>query len=133
MQRLAAVPVAVILGTGLAVPTQAAADTDFFSYLRAASQYASARGDSEYEREGARREVEVTVTGIRSLAGKRVTVLVAGRRVGTMVVSSSGRAHRQWKTANQQSVPFAGAGSAVQVRTAGGKLIASGRYERERD
>jgi hypothetical protein len=122
------VPVVVILAGGIAVPAQAAKESDYFTYLKAAPHYAGARGDSEYEREGAKREVEVTVTGISRLAGRRVTVYINGRKVGTMRVASRGRAHRDWSTAHGQSVPSARAGSSVQVRTAGGTLIVSGRY-----
>ena len=43
-----------------------------------------------------------------------------------MLVSSGGRAHRDWSTSHGQSVPSAHAGSRVLVRTAGGTLIASG-------
>jgi hypothetical protein len=75
-----------------------------------------------------KREVEVTVSGIRRLAGRRVTVYVNGRKVGTMRVSSTGRAHRDWSTSHGQSVPSATAGSTVKIRTTGGTLIASGRY-----
>lgn len=129
MPRLAAVPVVVAFAAGMAAPAgAAAAETDYFTSLKPASQFAGARGDSEYEREGTKREVEVTVTGIRRLAGHRVTVVVSGRKVGTMLVSSTGRAHRDWSTSRGQSVPSATVGSTVKVRTGGGTLIASGRY-----
>jgi hypothetical protein len=129
MHRLAAVPVIALLAVGVAAPAQGASERDYFTFLKASSNYPGARGDSEYEREGARREVEVTVTGISPLAGQRVTVYLNRHKIGTMRVSSRGRAHRDWSTSHHQSVPSAGAGSPVQVRTAGGKLIASGKYK----
>ncbi|MGZ6697332.1 MAG: hypothetical protein ACXVFL_17045, partial [Solirubrobacteraceae bacterium] len=128
MRALAVVPVAAVLATAMVMPAQAATETDYFTFLHASSHYPTAQGDSEFEREGTRREVEVTVTGIRRLAGQRVVVYVSGHRVGTMLVSSRGRAHRDWSTAHGQSVPSAGTGSRVQVRAAGGGLIASGKY-----
>ena len=128
MPRLVAVPVAIALAVGMAAPVQAASEIDYFTHLMPASQYPGARGDSEYEREGNKREVEVTVTGIRQLAGRRVAVSINGRKVGTMLVSSTGRAHRDWSTSHGESVPSARAGSTVKVRTSGGTLIASGRY-----
>ena len=69
------------------------------------------------------------MTGISRLAGQRVTVYLNRHKIGTMRVSSRGRAHRDWSTSHHQSVPSAGAGSPVQVRTAGGKLIVSGKYK----
>jgi hypothetical protein len=133
VRRLAAVPVLSVLAVGVAVPAQAAVETDFFTFLRASDHFPGARGNSEYERQGTGREVEVTVTRIASLAGRRVSVRVNGHKVGTMRVSSRGRAHREWSTAHGQSVPSASAGSPVRVRTAGGTLIVSGRYKLEPD
>ena len=131
--RLAVVPVVVALAAGMTAPAQAATETDYSTHLKPASQYPGARGDSEYEREGGKREVEVTVTGIRGLAGRRVAVYISGRKIGTMRVSSTGRAHRDWSTSHGQSVPSASAGSTVKVRTSGGMLIASGRYRLDTD
>ena len=133
MSRRIAVSAVIALAAALSAPAQAAFETDYVTGLKAASQYPSARGDSQYDREGTKREVEVTVTGIRRLAGSRVAVSVSGTRVGTMRVSSAGRAHREWSTSHGQFVPSAGAGSAVKVRTSGGTLIASGRYRVDRD
>lgn len=129
-------PIAIALSVlilGAATSATAAAETDFFTWLSGSHHYPRAHGNSEYELEGSRREAEVTVTGIRGLAGKRVTVNVNGQKLGRILVSSRGRAHREWSTAHGQSVPRAGTGSPVRVRTAGGTLIVSGRYQRESD
>jgi hypothetical protein len=75
----------------------------------------------------------VTVTHIAKLAGKRVTVFVNFKKVGTMRVSSTGRAHREWDTERGQYVPYASAGDPIRVRTASGKLVAKGIYRRETD
>lgn len=128
MPRSVAALVVVVAAAGMAAPARAAAETDYFTSLKAAAQHPGARGESEYEREGAKREVEVTVSGIRRLAGHRVTVSIDGRKVGTIRVSGAGRARRDWSTSHGQSVPIARVGSTVEVRTGGGRLIASGRY-----
>jgi hypothetical protein len=111
----------------------AAAEIDYFTWLNASRQFAGARGNSEYDVQGGRREADVEVSGVSRLAGKRVTVYISGKKIGTMTVSRRGRAEREWSNARGQFVPVAGAGSQVRVRTANGALIASGRYHREID
>jgi hypothetical protein len=128
MPRLPAALVVVALAAGPAALAQAAAETDYSARLKPALQYPGARGHSEYDREGTKREVDVTVTGISRLAGHRVGVYVSGSKVGTVRVSSAGRAHREWSTDHGQAVPGATAGSTVRIRTGGGTLIAAGRY-----
>ena len=58
----------------------------------------------------------MTVTHIASLAGKRLRVFVNATKVGTMRVSSTGRAHHDWDTDHGQSVPFASKGDLIKVR-----------------
>jgi len=79
MPRRIAVPVVIALAAATAAPALAAAETDYVASLRQAAQYPSARGHSEYDREGTKREVEVTVSGIRRLAGRRVRQRYQGR------------------------------------------------------
>lgn len=123
----------------LVLPATAAAaatssDPEFFATLHGSSAFPNTRGHSEYERTTHRREVEVTVNNApRRLRGHLVTVFVNGKRVGTMRVNSAGHAEREWSTARGQFVPFAGSGSPVRVRTAGGTLVVSGIYHRESD
>lgn len=109
----------------------AAAEIDLAARLHGSSSYSAAYGHSEYESDSNGREVEVTVNHISSLSGKRVTVLVGGHKVGTILVSSTGRAHREWDTDNGQSVPVASVGTTVKVRTANGTLVVSGKYHVE--
>ena len=73
-------------------------------------KYSRAHGDSEYDIEGSKREADVAVSGISGLAGKRVTVYINGKRIGTTLVSRRGRAEREWSTARRQYVPLAGSG-----------------------
>jgi hypothetical protein len=112
-------------------PGAQAAEIDLRASLHGSTAFTRATGFSEYDRSSTGREVEVTVRNIGGLAGHSVTVYVSGDRVGTMLVSSAGVAHRQWDTERGQFVPFASAGDSVKVRTAGGTLVASGRYVRE--
>lgn len=109
-----------------------AADPEFNAVLHGSSAFPNARGHSEYERTATHREVEVTVNNLPArLRGHRVTVYVNLKKVGTMLVNSSGHASREWDTRRGQFVPFAGAGSPCRVRTASGTLIVSGTYHRE--
>jgi hypothetical protein len=119
--------------TGLAPAAQASTELDFHAGLNHSRAYPYAHGSSDYERHGTAREVEVTVHHLGRLAGKRVTVYVNYKRVGTMLVNRYGNAHREWKTAWGQYVPYATAGSPIRVRTASGTLVVSGWYHREYD
>ena len=129
---IAVLSTAAFVGVVLPGPVTAA-EVDLVAGLDGSSSYSAATGRSEYESDSSGREVEVTVTHISRLAGKRVTVFVSGRKVGTMLVSSTGRAHREWDTEDGQFVPVTSVGDTVKVRTAVGVLVASGRYHVERD
>jgi hypothetical protein len=126
------------MGLALGVPAvsagaaTASSDPEFNARLHGSSAFPNARGHSEYERNSTHREVEVTVNNLPGrLHGKRVTVYVNRKKVGTMRVNSSGHASREWDTDRGQSVPWAGENSPCRVRTASGTLIVSGRYHRE--
>lgn len=113
-------------------PGQAATGhLELFTRLHAAAAYPQAAGSSEYDQEGTQRELDVTVTNIGGLAGHQITVFVNGTRAGAMLVSSTGRAHREWDTEHGQNVPSAATGTRVQVRTGNGTLVASGTYTPE--
>jgi hypothetical protein len=133
----AALATAAVTGITLVVPAAAAgaatgSDPEFNARLHGSSAFPNARGHSEYERTSTHREVEVTVNNLPGrLRGHRVTVYVNLKKVGTMLVNSSGHASREWNTERGQFVPWAGAGSPCRVRTASGTLIVSGRYVRE--
>jgi hypothetical protein len=133
LRRLAVTTVLAALGVVTAAPVAYAAEVDLFARLGGSAAFPNATGHSEYERTAIAREVEVTVTHIAKLAGKRVTVFVNGKKVGTMLVSSTGRAHREWDTERGQFVPFASAGDPIKVRKADGTLVARGIYRRETD
>lgn len=130
---------AAVMGLALVAPAASAdatsaSDPEFHARLHGSSSFPNTRGHSEYERNGARREVEVTVNNApRRIRGHVVTVYVNRKRVGTMRINSAGHAEREWKTSRGQFVPWAGAGSPCRVRTAGGTLVVSGTYVREFD
>lgn len=128
---------AAVMGLAVLVPAVSASaaarsEVDLHARLHGTAAFSRAFGHSEYERTARHRDVEVTVNNLPSrLRGHRVTVFVAGKRVGTMLVNSAGHASREWKTERGQAVPFASAGSLCRVRTSSGALIVSGRYVRE--
>ena len=122
------VAVAGALAFALAAPAASAADTDLFTWLSGTRAFPRAAGNAEYERSATDRELEVTVSNVKRLAGKRIVVYVSRVKVGTMVVSRAGRAHREWKSERGQHVPYASAGSLLRVRPPGGGLIVSGRF-----
>ncbi len=131
---------AALFGLAVLVPAVSASaaaggsDPDFFARLHGTTAFSSARGHSDYERTATHRDVEVTVNNLPArLRGRRVTVFISGKKVGTMLVNSVGHASREWQTEHGQFVPFAGTGSLCRVRTASGALIVSGRYVRESD
>jgi hypothetical protein len=117
----------------LLVPVARAADQDLFAWLGGSHSYPSATGNAEYGRDATGRELEVTIRNIMPLAGRRIAVSASGRRVGTMLVSRAGRAHREWKSERGQYVPAALVRSLLSVRTATGVLIVSGRFHVDTD
>jgi hypothetical protein len=121
-----------LLGLG-AASAVASSHVELHASLSGAKSFPQAHGSSTFERRGSARDVDATVSGITRLQGKQVTVFVAGKKVGKMVVSTGGTAHRDFSTEDGQAVPLATAGSKVQVRTASGTLIASGTYHRDVD
>lgn len=130
---VAGITTAAAFGLVGATPTaQAASEIDLYARLTHSRTSPNATGHSDYER-GNGREVEVTVRHIPGQAGKRVTVYVNYKKVGTMYVNRYGVAHREWDTDRGQYVPWAAAGDPVRVRTANGTLVASGWYHRTYD
>jgi hypothetical protein len=121
---------ATLVVTGVPTAATAATEIDLHAALHHSAAYTTATAYSEDEQEGTAREVGVTLRHVLGLAGQRVSVFVNYKKVGTMVVSRFGNAHRAWETTDGQYVPMAAAGAPERVRTAGGTLIAAGRYYR---
>lgn len=122
---------AALAATSVAALVPAASahqDTELVARLRGSDHYPSARGFSEYEGGEGERSIEVTVRA-RAAAGRKVVLLVDGRRVGRMHLNGSGFAHREWETEHGQAVPVVNAGDPVRVRVAATRtLLVRGRY-----
>jgi hypothetical protein len=122
----------IVPAASASAPAAAAADPEFHAVMHGSSAFPHARGHSEYSREGAKREADATLNNAPSrIRRHNVVVFVNGRRIGTMWVNRFGHADREWSTEHGQFVPWAGSGSPVRVRTAGGTLVISGRYHLE--
>lgn len=114
------------------VPADAGArakEIELHAGLRHSAAFPGARGHSEYDQEGAKRELEVTVR-VAGLAGRSVTVRVHGTFVGRIHVSGRGVAHREWETEHGNRVPRVSAGDIIRINAPSGRLVASGRYHR---
>ena len=105
----------------LAAPAQAV-EVDLEARMVSTAAYPNARGHAEYEAENGAREFEIHVRGVRSLAGKLLTVRVHGDFVGRMRVGPYGRAHLE----RHHGVPGMAAGHVVRVRTPSGNLVTRG-------
>jgi hypothetical protein len=121
---------AIMMATAVvAAPAQArGGGTTITAALHGSAGFPNATGSAKFKKDGAKREFEAQVEHVRSLAGKRVTVFVHGTRVGTMMVGGLGKAHLNRSTELGQSVPQVSAGNRVNVRTAGGALVATGKF-----
>lgn len=112
----------------LAAPAQAT-EVDLEGRMHSATAFPNARGHAEYENDNDGREFDITIAGVRALAGDRVTVRVHGTFVGRMTVGSLGRAHLE----RHSGVPNMTAGNVVRVRTAAGRLVTYGTLHRDTD
>ena len=121
---------AIMMATAVvAAPAEArGGGTTITAALHGSAGFPNATGSAKFKKDGAKREFEAQVEHVRSLAGKRVTVFVHGTRVGTMMVGGLGKAHLNRSTELGQSVPQVSAGNRVNVRTAGGALVATGKF-----
>jgi hypothetical protein len=115
-------------GVVVASPAQAA-EVELDARMHATSAYPNARGEAEYDAERGRREFDMSIAGVRSLAGKRLTVRVHGDFVGKMTVNRYGRAHLE----RHSGVPKTSVGNVVRVRTSSGKLVSYGTFYRDSD
>jgi hypothetical protein len=112
----------------LAVPAQAA-EIDLEARMHSTTAFPNARGHAEFENENSGNEFEISIAGVRALAGTRVIVRVHGDFVGRMTVGPLGRAHMD----KHSGVPSMTEGNVVRVRTGGGRLVTSGTLHRDLD
>lgn len=96
--------------------------------LTAGANYPKAKGKAVYKVNGAEREFQVEVENIKKLAGQSVTILVNGAQVGSATVNALGEARLELNTNLGNTVPSIKTGDKVQVKSAAGKLIASGNF-----
>jgi hypothetical protein len=112
----------------LAAPAQAA-EVDLEAHMRSTAAFPNARGHAEYESDSNGREFEISIAGVRALAGHRLIVRMHGDFVGRMTVGSLGRAHLD----RHSGVPRMAAGTVVRVRTGSGRLVTYGTLHRDLD
>jgi hypothetical protein len=96
--------------------------------LSGSASFAGVNGEAKWTSKGSERELEVQIEDAKALKGKRLTVRIGSTTVGHMTVSALGRARLVRATEAGQNVPQSVAGKTVKIRTAGGKLVASGRF-----
>ena len=91
--------------------------------LKASSAFPGAKGKAKFKVDG-QRELEIEIEHVRRLAGQRVNFFVNSRKLGSKRISAS--AQRSSTAAAQ--LPGDRSGTRISVKTAGGRLIASGRF-----
>jgi len=119
--------VAAAVGTGIMSTQAQAVEVDLAATMHATATYPSARGHAEYESGHEGREFEMSLVGLRPLAGHRVVVRVHGDVVAKPLVGPRGRVHVD----RHAGVPRMVAGNVVRVRTVSGTLVSSGTLHRE--
>jgi hypothetical protein len=131
MTRLSRALVALTLVAALATaltPAAQAQGTKLTARLTGTSAFPAVSGKATFSREAGRRELEVEIEHARALRGRRLTVFVAGKRIGTMVVGQLGNARLDRSTQRGQAVPSIAAGTRLSVHTAAGAAVAKGRF-----
>jgi hypothetical protein len=127
MKPLATLAAIMAAAAVVAAPAQARGTT-ISATLHGSGAFPHATGSATFKKDGTKREFEAEVEHVRSLAGKRLTVFVHGTKVGKMMVGGLGRAHLSRSTELGQRVPRVSAGNRVNVRTAAGALVATGKF-----
>ena len=92
--------------------------------LKSSSAFPGAKGKAKFQNEG-QRELEIEIEHVRRLAGRQVNFFVNATKVGSKRVNGLGAAQIERRGA---SFPAVKAGTRISVKTAGGRLIASGRF-----
>jgi hypothetical protein len=119
------IPLAIVALAALALAAPAVqAKGGTIIALEASGAFPGAKGKAKFQVEG-QRELEIEVEHVRRLAGKRVNFFVNSRKVGSKRVSSLGAAQLNRRGS---TFPAIKSGTRISVKTAGGRLIASGRF-----
>ena len=116
--------IVVLAALALAAPAVQAKDGARIIALKASSAFPVAKGKAKFQVDG-QRGLEIEVEHIRRLAGSRVSFFVNARRLGVSRVNGLGAARLDRRGS---SFPAIRAGTRISVKTAGGRLIASGRF-----
>jgi hypothetical protein len=117
----------MLLALTVAIPAALAAGGTRIA-LKSAKAFPAAKGSAQFKAKAGERELQVEVEHIRRLAGKRVVFVVGGVKLGTAKVNGLGAAEISRNSERGQRVPQVVAGTAVNVRTAGGATIVSGTF-----
>ena len=126
---LAVFVTALLMGTFMFAPKTYAKGGDATRIaLQGSAQYSNAKGTAKYKADGGEREFQVELENARPLAGQTLSVFVNGAKVGSFRVSALGAGRLSRNTDLGQSVPAISAGARVQIKTAGGALVASGSF-----
>jgi Mg-chelatase subunit ChlI len=115
--------IVALAALALAAPAVQAKDGTIIA-LKASSAFPAAKGKAKFQTEG-QRELEIEVEHVRRLAGQRVNFFVNAKRVGSKRISALGAAQLDRRGS---TFPAIKAGTRISVKTAGGKLIVSGRF-----
>jgi hypothetical protein len=126
--KLAAAGIAVVAAAAPAAALGASSTVDWQIPMHGSAAYPNSNGSAQYQSQPGQRELQVEVQRVRSLAGKTVVFSSAGMTLGTAKVSANGHADVTRNTELGQKVPLIVRGSSVAVRTAGGRLITTGRF-----
>lgn len=133
LRRRAVLTVGVLTATActmsLGTSGAQASGVELEAVMHATAHYPSARGHAEYENDAEGREFDLSLAGLRALAGHRVVVRVRGRVVARPMVGSRGRVHVD----RHAGVPKMAAGNVVRVRAPGGAEASAGTLHRDRD
>ena len=121
------IPLTIVALAALAVaaPTvQAKGDPGTIIALKSSSAFPGAKGKAKFKNDG-QRELEIEVEHVRRLAGRRVNFFVNSKLVGSKRVNSLGAAQLDRRGS---TFPAVAAGTRISVKTAGGRLVVSGRF-----
>jgi hypothetical protein len=129
MKRITILLAAAALALAVSVPAVLASGGDGTRVvLNATSTFPAAKGSAKFKSTAEERELQVEVEHIRRLAGKRVTFVVAGKKLGTARVNRFGAAQIERNSRNGQLVPAVHGGTTVKVKTAAGAVIVRGSF-----
>lgn len=95
--------------------------------LKGSAQYPNAKGKAKFKDAGAEKEFQVEIENVKALAGKTLTVIVDGKKVGTFKVNKFGVGRLNLNTIRGDKVPAIHSGSRVLIKL-GTKKVVSGQF-----